>query len=157
MSGWYFAYGSNMNPHRVTARGLQIKGIKSGQLRGYQLVFNKRSVKHPGAASANVLKKPGGRVEGVLYELDAGDEILQMDPYEGYPIRYTRSLLPVVMEDRVLSAWVYLANEDHIAWDLRPASWYLQHLLAGEPYLSRRYHNWLKQTLCLPDSHEEPV
>ena len=44
----YFAYGSNMNPERVKARGLEYSQVLSGQLSGYELVFNKYSAKRAG-------------------------------------------------------------------------------------------------------------
>ena len=47
----YFAYGSNMNPERVTARGVEYIEILSGHLFGYELVFNKYSKKREGSAA----------------------------------------------------------------------------------------------------------
>ena len=54
---FYFAYGSNMNPERVEKRGLNIGSITAGVLEGYYLSFNKRSVVHLGAASANIIQQ----------------------------------------------------------------------------------------------------
>ncbi|MBD3645978.1 MAG: gamma-glutamylcyclotransferase, partial [Pseudomonadales bacterium] len=68
---YYFAYGSNMNPARVEYRGLRVEDYEGGVLHDYELAFNKRSVKHKGAASANVMAIQGGRVEGVIYKLGA--------------------------------------------------------------------------------------
>ncbi len=39
---WYFAYGSNMNPARMQARGLAVLEALPGRLPGYGLCFNKR-------------------------------------------------------------------------------------------------------------------
>ena len=50
----------------------------------YALRFNKRSVKLPGAASANVVAAHDSKVEGVLYALSREDDIFTMDPFEGY-------------------------------------------------------------------------
>ena len=36
---YYFAYGSNMNPKRVMARGIEYIEILSGHLFGYELVL----------------------------------------------------------------------------------------------------------------------
>lgn len=155
MSGYYFAYGSNMNPGRVAQRGLAFDDVQAGQLRGFKLLFNKRSVKYPGAASANVMERPGTSVEGLIYRLAKDIPIELMDPYEGYPVRYDRHLLPIVTIGGLRRAWVYMANEDYIEYGLKPAGWYLQHLLKGESYLSRRYFDALTRVECLPDSEAD--
>ncbi|MDZ7686172.1 MAG: gamma-glutamylcyclotransferase family protein [Gammaproteobacteria bacterium] len=64
---YYFAYGSNMNPERVEWREMPFVELHGGVLRDYRLVFNKRSAKYPGTASANVVASPDDRVEGALY------------------------------------------------------------------------------------------
>ena len=74
-----------------------------------------------------------------------------MDPYEGYPVRYTRTALPIVTESGVVDAWVYNANEAHVAEGLAPARWYLNHLLAGRglPFRTLFRIAFPKQTVCL--------
>ena len=62
---YYFGYGSNMNEARVAKREMPFVEVLAGQLHGYELRFNKRSVKYPGAASANVQQTAGAVVEGV--------------------------------------------------------------------------------------------
>ncbi len=66
---YYFGYGSNMNETRVIKREMPFTQILGGTLHNYQLAFNKRSVKYPGAASANVVEAKGSHVQGVLYKL----------------------------------------------------------------------------------------
>tara|TARA_R110002110_G_scaffold16075_2_gene70471 strand:- start:63 stop:530 length:468 start_codon:yes stop_codon:yes gene_type:complete len=153
---YYFAYGSNMNPERVMKRKLPIVSYQAGRLENYRLAFNKRSTIYPGAASANVQAAANATVEGLLYTLVDDLSIEVMDPFEGYPERYNRFLLPVVTEQGPLDSWVYLANEAYIQEGLQPASWYLMHLLAGEPLLSQAYYERLAATECLPDSDVEP-
>lgn len=152
----YFAYGSNMNVERVRKRKMTFVSELAGTLHDYELRFNKRSVKYPGAASANVMRATGNLTQGVLYELTAADQIQMMDPFEGYPIRYNRHALPVATHRGDLLAWVYIANEDHIQEGLAPAQWYLDHLLAGENHLTRDYFEQLRATACLPDTAFEP-
>ena len=72
-----------------------------------------------------------GVTEGVVYRLVDPVQIEMMDPYEGYPVLYRRTALPIVTKAGVVDAWVYIANEDHVAEGLAPAQWYLNHLLAG--------------------------
>ena len=157
-SRYYFAYGSNMNPARVRVRQMGFDVHMSAQLSGYELAFNKRSRKYPGAASANVmLASSASLVEGVVYRLEHAAEIQVMDPYEGYPQLYTRTELPVQTSSGSVMAWTYIANAEHVVEGLKPARWYLSHLLAGKDYLSADYYARLASVICLPDSDVEPV
>ena len=156
-AGYYFAYGSNMNPERVKLRGMAIKGYVGGQLSDYRLAFNKRSTIFPGAAAANIMVAHGQVVEGVIYELESLTTIESMDPFEGYPVRYSRHIVPIVTERGVLNSWVYTANEDYIQEGLQPAKWYLEHLLAGREFLSESYYQNLSKVIPLPDSDIEPA
>ena len=151
----YFAYGSNMNSDRVRQRKMSFESAKSGRLLDYSLRFNKRSVKYPRAAAANVVASAKGVTEGVVYRLVDPVQIEMMDPYEGYPVLYRRTALPIVTKAGVVDAWVYIANEDYVAEGLAPAQWYLNHLLAGRGYLSNSYFESLSQTKCLDDSDVE--
>ena len=106
---------------------------------GYRLVFNKRAKGAPGIAHANVEPSITSAVEGVLYALAAPENILQMDPYEGYPVRYNRRILPIETETGVAAAWVYQANPQFIETGCKPTQSYLDHLLAGAEFLSASY------------------
>jgi gamma-glutamylcyclotransferase (GGCT)/AIG2-like uncharacterized protein YtfP len=153
----YFAYGSNMNSDRVRQRKMSFESASTGRLLDYSLRFNKRSLKYPGAAAANVVASAKGVTEGVVYRLVEPMQIEKMDPYEGYPVRYRRTALPIITKAGNIDAWVYIANEDHVAEGLAPARWYLNHLLAGRDYLSDSYFESLSQTKCLDDSDVEPA
>ena len=83
---FYFAYGSNMNPERVADRGLSTRGETGATLRGFRMLFNKRSTRIPGVGHANIEYDRKGVVEGVLYELASPGEILKMDPFERAPV-----------------------------------------------------------------------
>ena len=77
---WYFAYGSNMNPARMQARGLSVVEALPGRLPGYGLCFNKRAMdRAPGRAYANIRHQRDAVVEGVLYRLQDADEIAKLD------------------------------------------------------------------------------
>ncbi len=154
--GYYFAYGSNMNQGRVTRRSMRFDSLHPGKLQNFRLAFNKRSIKFPGAASANVVEHPGALTEGVLYRLTDPDQITLMDPFEGYPVRYDRLPLAVECDEGLVEAWVYIANFAYVEEGLRPARWYLEHLLAGKPFLSDAYYSALQSVPCLPDTMIEP-
>ena len=149
---FYFAYGSNMNTARVRERGLSFNRCFGALLPRYGLRFNKRSRLEQGAGHANIVVAFDESVEGVLYELDGPDEIVKMDRFEGAPIQYGRDVVEVVTPDRALgsvAAWTYFGNGAVLADSLRPPRWYLDHLLAGEAFLSSGYYRRLADTPCI--------
>tara|TARA_B100000959_G_scaffold145887_1_gene153176 strand:- start:1123 stop:1632 length:510 start_codon:yes stop_codon:yes gene_type:complete len=153
---YYFAYGSNMNPDRVRQRQMQFDYFQAGKLHDFRLVFNKRSVKYIGAASANVVMHKDAVTEGVVYRLTNADEISMMDPYEGFPVRYDRQPLEILCPDGPVNAWVYLAQQEYVDNNLKPTRWYLDHLLAAGELLSSTYIEKLAAVDCLPDTDVEP-
>lgn len=153
---YYFAYGSNMNPERVRQRRMGFESLEAGKLANYRLTFNKRSIKHPGAASANVMEDSGSVTEGILYKLRHPSQIEMMDPYEGYPVLYDRLVMSISSGLESRDAWVYFANEAFVESGLKPALWYLNHLLEGEPFLSSAYLSKLRKMQCLDQYDVEP-
>ena len=147
---YYFAYGSNMNPDRVAARGLAVVSVASAALDGVALAFNKRSRDHRGG-HANIVYAPSGCVEGVLYGLRDADQIQRMDRFEKTPINYSRERVVVRTAAGPQAAWTYVANRAVIIEGLKPARAYLNHLLAGRAYLSPEYYEWLAGSTCTDD------
>ncbi|MEC9483704.1 MAG: gamma-glutamylcyclotransferase family protein [Halomonas sp.] len=143
--GYYFAYGSNMNVERVAARIGETRRALPGTLHEHRLTFDKAS-RIPGIAHANVQPQPGDRVEGVLFELVAPAQIELMDPFEGVPHDYFRQWRTIHTPEGEIEAWVYIAVPERTRPALKPAREYLEHLLAGEPFLSRDYHARLAAT-----------
>ena len=152
---YYFAYGSNMNPERVKARGLNYSQVLSGQLSGYELSFNKYSANREGSA-ANITKQENAVTEGVLYLLPEAEQIIAMDPFEGFPDHYTRELLSIATKSEPVKAWVYIANQRFIRANLLPPRWYLNHLLAGKQFLTHPYYVRLKKVDCISGTDLEP-
>ncbi|WP_339527093.1 gamma-glutamylcyclotransferase family protein [Pseudomonas sp. EA_35y_Pfl2_R111] len=149
---WYFAYGSNMNPARMQARGLTVLEVMQGRLPGYSLCFNKRAAdRAPGRAYANIRYQRDGLVEGVLYRLQCANEIRKLDHFEGTPIYYSRERLAVIAPHGVQPAWVYIANPAFREEGLLPSVDYLAHLLAGRELLSEAYWSTLSALPFHPD------
>lgn len=151
MSDYYFAYGSNMNAERMIARGLRFDRALSGRIPGLGLAFNKRCALQPHRSYANVIYAPNSCVEGVLYQLTEASEIFKMDPFEGSPRLYSRDIYRVETDEGPIAAWVYVANKAMITEGLKPERWYLQHLLAGQAYLTPAYYETLAMTACFDD------
>lgn len=151
MTRFYFAYGSNMNPARVTARGLRFDHVSNAVLAGVRLTFDKQSREHPRSGHANLTFDRTSNSEGVLYRLRDAQEICRMDPFEAAPVNYSRDVVIVEAEGERVAAWTYFANAAVIRPALRPERRYLEHLLAGRDYLSAHYFEWLSSTACVDD------
>ena len=147
----YFAYGSNMNPARVRDRGLRVLHAERAVLEGFRLTFDKHARSHRGTGHASVAVRAGSRVEGVLYWLDGPDEIIKMDRFESAPINYSREVTWVATAAGAVATWTYFANPAVLLPGLRPPRAYLDHLLAGEPFLSAEYHAMLAAWPCAED------
>lgn len=78
MNHFYFAYGSNMNPDRIRERIPQARLVGKAYIKGWTLKER---------LYADIDRKLGGRVEGVLY-LITESELHCLDAYEGYPNIY---------------------------------------------------------------------
>jgi hypothetical protein len=151
---FYFAYGSNMNPDRMQGRDMAVVSAVSGWLYGFGLRFNKRSRHDDSLACANIVYAPDEQIQGVLYELASGAEIIKLDPYEGAPRRYSREVFSVQTKAGAKAAWVYVANPAVLDSQILPARWYIEHLLAGRQYLSEEYWQAIDSTVCQAGSVE---
>ncbi len=141
MSEYYFAYGSNMNPDRMNDRQLNVVDKCAGQVRDLTLRFDKKDGASFGHASVHFSRN--SIVEGVLYRLNDVGEVKKLDVYETTPILYSRDLFAVECEWGVIYAWVYIANNAALGKKLNPEPWYLDHLLAGKPWLTDEYYQFL--------------
>ena len=126
-------------PARVAERGLETTHAERAVLRGYELRFNKAGRHHPGVGHANIEKSLDDLVEGVMYHFESDTEILKMDPFERAPWNYGREAIQVETGNGLVWTWTYFANRALKRDDLNPSQAYLDHLLAGERYLSRAY------------------
>ncbi len=132
-----------MNPERVRDRGLEFSAVRGARLMGYTLTFNKRS--NAGGGHANIVYAPGSVVEGLLYDLEGPQEIIKMDPYEKTPVNYGRDAVRVQTDVESIWAWTYFGNAAVLETGLKPPREYLDHLLAGEEWLSREYFETLRR------------
>lgn len=134
-----------MDARQVKHRGLAVVDRFWGALKDYRLVFNKRAKNQPGVAHANVEPCADALVEGAVYTLAHPESIEAMDPFEGYPERYQRTILAIETEQGTHEAWVYVANPVVVEAGLAPTAEYMNRLLAGEDLLSPAYFDSLKR------------
>jgi len=151
---WYFAYGSNMNPARLSDQRLKERAVQmgpriGGRLDGWRLVFNKVARSPAGAAAGNIVEAAGETVHGTLNEMpEAGLKVL--DIWEGVAGgHYERRTVQVIRTDtgETVDAVVYVALK--VGEGLRPTREYLTHLLAGRDLLPADYWERLNATPTL--------
>jgi SAM-dependent methyltransferase len=125
-----FAYGSNLDAERMTARVPSARLVGRSRLEHHELRFHKRGSKD-GTGKANAFRSDAddAAVHGVVYEIDERG-LASLDAHEG---GYERRLLSLAVEERGerVDAWVYLARPETIDDALAPEAWYVAHVLAG--------------------------
>lgn len=129
---FYFAYGSNADPDRFRDRVGPWRTRERAWLTSYRLRFAD-SVRSEGGGGAVVDAHPGGRVDGVLFEITP-DQLAAMDREEFAPSRDARGRgrrirCGVNTDDRPLEAELYTVDDDG-AW-CRPSERYLGFILRG--------------------------
>ena len=122
MEELYFAYGSNLNLGQMAVRCPQAGVVGKAVLEGYELAFRRGVL--------TILPKEGGRVNGLLWRVNAWDE-LTLDRYEGYPHLYTKELLPVQTDSGLQTVVAYVMTAPYCEKVQPPAATYLQTVLDG--------------------------
>ena len=122
MEELYFAYGSNLNLGQMAVRCPQAGVVGKAVLEGYELAFRRGVL--------TILPKEGGRVNGLLWRVNAWDE-LTLDRYEGYPHLYTKELLPVQTDSGPKNAVAYVMTAPYCEKVQPPGATYLQTVLDG--------------------------
>jgi len=140
---YYFAYGSNMNPSRMTERGVEYSAKFAGKMDGWILAFNKTASGKVGIGYANIIPKKQSSVEGVIYQTD-DTSIEKLDVFEGFPKHYQRKTMPVKSVEGVFDCVVYVANAEKTQDGLLPEKDYVEHLLKGKEFLSEDYFKSLQ-------------
>ncbi len=130
-----FAYGSNLDSKRMLDRVPSAEVVGLANLPLHVLRFHKQSSKDgTGKANAFLTEAASDAVEGVVYRLDPSD-LTALDRVEGKGYGYDRQSMALHMvvdgRTKILEAWVYVANADSINDSLRPAAWYVGHVLRG--------------------------
>lgn len=154
-SEFYFAYGSNMNQKRMQGRDLQTLTVTGGRIAGFGLRFNKRSRRDANLGCANMVYAPHESIQGLLYQLQSDAEIQKLDGPEGTPYRYSRELFQVQTKNATQWAWVYVANPGVLDNQLKPADWYIEHLLEGRDFLTEDYWQSIANTDCVDHVTEQ--
>ena len=127
---WYIAYGSNMNSTRLIARIGGVRGIKTGYLEGYDLVFNKKAASGGSYANIAYVGFPH-QCPFVAYDVTI-EQLRRLDQYEGEPSHYIRVAMPFLdLARESVIGHVYIANPGQLTQRQKPSSEYLGHIYSG--------------------------
>lgn len=96
---YFFAYGMLTDTDFMPRETLAYYGAAS--LQDYELEM---------LTYANLIPSTGSTALGVLYEVNE-KVLVSLDYMEGYPVLYTRKLVPVQCQNVTVDAWVYLMTE----------------------------------------------
>ena len=118
----YFAYGSNLNLGQMIVRCPMAQVMSRAALDGYELAFRRGVL--------TILPKEGGRVEGLLWKINARDE-RALDRYEGYPHLYTKELLTVQTDSGRQNVVAYIMTAPCCKQVQPPSAAYLKTVLDG--------------------------
>lgn len=125
---YYFAYGADMNPSRIsTYIQRKVENRFWGLLFGFNLVFNKKGSDIEAGAFANIEFNPFCSTEGCIYQITP-QELELLDKFVGYPEHYEHLMLPVWMTNSLegdklgvaqycVPAVMYIAQQKWIAKD----------------------------------------
>ena len=131
---FYFAYGSNLHPVRLTERVSTAKLVGGVQLNGYQLKFHKRG--QDDSAKCNLLHtgQPSDFIYGAVYTLASRHKSV-LDEFEGKGMGYTDKQIEILYRGQTIRCFTYLAQEAYIIDSLSPYHWYKQLVVQGARYL----------------------
>ncbi|CAH1785850.1 unnamed protein product [Owenia fusiformis] len=156
---YYFAYGSDMNPHRLSVYiRRQVDQRLWGLLYGFKLHFNKKGTDIEAGGFPNIQFNPASSVEGCLY-LITKEELSKLDQSVGYPEHYEHVMLPVWMSNSrepdsysvaqyCVPALMFVAQDKWTAKDhLLPCSYAVDQCLKSSDLLTPAYKQQLQRHL----------
>lgn len=138
----YFAYGSNMSERRLKQRTPSAKVVGTGVLKEHRLTFHKRST--DGSGKCTIECSESDKVYGVLFKIDKKEKKC-LDDAEGKvkdncKKGYKKIIVKIEIRDSKCSKYAcgdticvktYQATPVSINQELKPYTWYKQHVLVG--------------------------
>jgi gamma-glutamylcyclotransferase len=131
---YYFAYGSNLHPVRLTERVLSAELLGVVELSHYRLAFQKRG--WDGSSKCNLVHtgKESDGIHGAIYQIDS-DHKPALDVFEGKGNGYDDSQLTVELHGKDYSCFTYFAQTSHVENGLKPYHWYKDLVVLGAKHL----------------------
>ncbi len=125
----YFAYGSNMSLSRLRERVPSAEILGCFTLNNHDLRFHKSSKDGSGKCDAFFTSDSDSVIYGVLFRIDPAEKSA-LDRAEGLGYGYETKEVTVTARDGTsVTAITYVATK--IDKNLKPYSWYVNHVLIG--------------------------
>lgn len=150
----YFAYGSNMLEERLQRRVPDATFLTTGSVRGYRLLFHKRSTDGSGKCNIVATNSASDVVHGVAYEVPE-DRLGALDRAEGvgYGYNHNYDITVRLAEGTDTRMLAYVADSSAIDNTLIPYTWYHGLVVAGaeQHQLPEDYIADLRSVMCSED------
>lgn len=128
---YYFAYGSNLHPLRLTERVPSAKAVGVSQLGGYFFTLNHPS--HDGSGKCNICPTTGSKahVVGVIYQIENSTDKRILDEIEGEQFGWHAIDIKVLIDNAHIHAFTYIAPISVPNRSALPYHWYRDIVLLG--------------------------
>ena len=98
----------------------------------HALTFHKRS--NDGSSKCNMFNSESDLIYGAIYKLNPEHKD-ELDRFEGKGYGCIDNLITLEHKDDEYTCFTYLAQQSHIASDLKPYHWYKKLVILGAQYL----------------------
>jgi gamma-glutamylcyclotransferase (GGCT)/AIG2-like uncharacterized protein YtfP len=147
---YYFAYGSNLHPHRLQQRVASSQLLGTTTLTGYELTFTKRGQDFSGKGHIQPATQDS-QVHGAVYQL-AAEHIADLDRFEG--AGYEQTVFDLAVGGETHPCFAYVGLVTHLDENLLPFHWYKSLILLGAEFHGFPAH--YIQTIQQTPSTEDP-
>ena len=140
-----------MSLARIRARLPSAELLGLYQLSHHQLCFHKHGDDSSGKCDAFLTHRPSDKIFGALYQISFEEKVI-LDKIEGVGVGYDiREVLVTNYQGAEQAAYMYYATK--IKNELKPYSWYLNHVLVGaqEIGVPQEYYQQLLSISAIDD------
>ena len=131
---YYFAYGSNLHPMRLMQRVPSAKLIGVTEHPDHKLTFHKKSSDDSSKCNMFNSGNESDLIYGAIYKLKS-EHKNGLDKFEGKGYGYIDRLITLKHNGIEYTCFTYIAQESHIADNLKPYHWYKKLVILGAQYL----------------------
>ena len=129
---YYFAYGSNLHPVRLTERVPSAQLVGVTRVTEYSLLFHKRSHDESSKCNLHYTGVDTDVVYGAIYTIGTMHKNT-LDQFEGSG--YSDQTIQLHCQGQQYQCLTYIAHPSFIDNDLKPYHWYRDLVLAGARFL----------------------
>ena len=130
----YFAYGSNLHPVRLRERVPSAKLVGATEFSKHCLSFHKKSHDRSGKCNLFHTGAESDLIYGAIYRIDPAHRSV-LDRFEGKGNGYIDNQITLQFQRQEYSCFTYIAQESHIADDLKPYDWYKKLVILGARHM----------------------